>query len=88
MPRSRGRQSEPGRRPYRNDSFVVIDTGQGAATHGARYGADAKILTSPGDNAFRWRHGERLEDLFEDHCDALRRAGRGGDLAVDGPAGG
>jgi non-ribosomal peptide synthetase component F len=50
-------------------------------------GADAKILTSPGDNAFRWRHGERLEDLFEDHCDALRRAGRGGDLAVDGPAG-
>jgi non-ribosomal peptide synthetase component F len=49
--------------------------------------ADAKILTSPGDNAFRWRHGERLEDLFEDHCDALRRAGRGGDLAVDGPAG-
>ena len=50
-------------------------------------GADAKILTSPGDNSFRWRHGERLEDLFEDHCDALRRAGRGGDLAVDGPAG-
>jgi len=50
-------------------------------------GADAQILTSPGDNAFRWRHGERLEDLFEDQCDALRRAGRGGDLAVDGPAG-
>ncbi|MFY9775344.1 MAG: amino acid adenylation domain-containing protein [Trebonia sp.] len=50
-------------------------------------GADAKILTSAGDNAFRWRHGERLEDLFEDHCDALRRTGRGGDLAVDGPAG-
>jgi hypothetical protein len=50
-------------------------------------GADAKILASPGDNAFRRRHGERLEDLFEDHCDALRRAGRGGDLAVGGPAG-
>ena len=48
---------------------------------------EGKILTSAGDNAFRWRHGERLEDLFEDHCDALRRAGRGGDLAVDGPAG-
>jgi non-ribosomal peptide synthetase-like protein len=50
-------------------------------------GVDAKILTSPGDNAIRWQYGERLEDLFEDHCDALRRAGRGGDLAVDGPAG-
>ena len=50
-------------------------------------GLEGKILTSAGDNAFRWRHGERLEDLFEDHCDALRRAGRGGDLAVDGPAG-
>ena len=50
-------------------------------------GLEGKILTSAGDNAFRWRHGERLEDLFEDHCDALRRAGRGGDLAVDGPGG-
>ena len=50
-------------------------------------GLEGIILTSAGDNAFRWRHGERLEDLFEDHCDALRRAGRGGDLAVDGPAG-
>ena len=55
---------------------MVLDTGH-----------EGKILTSAGDNAFRWRHGERLEDLFEDHCDALRRAGRGGDLAVDGPAG-
>jgi non-ribosomal peptide synthetase-like protein len=48
---------------------------------------DGKILTAEGDNAIRWRDGERLENLFEDHCDELRRAGRGGALAVDGPAG-
>ena len=50
-------------------------------------GLEGKILTSAGDNAIRWRDGERLEDLFEDHCDELRRSGRDGDLAVDGPAG-
>ena len=41
-------------------------------------GLEGKILTSAGDNAFRWRHGERLEDLFEDHCDALRRQAAAG----------
>lgn len=50
-------------------------------------GEDLKILTSSGGNEIRWRHGERLADLFEEHCDELRRAGRGGDLAVDGPGG-
>jgi non-ribosomal peptide synthetase-like protein len=55
---------------------MVLDTGVGVT-----------ILTSAGDNAIRWRDGERLEDLFEDHCDKLRRSGRDGDLAVDGPAG-
>jgi non-ribosomal peptide synthetase-like protein len=49
--------------------------------------ADGKILTSAGDNGIRWRDGERLEDLFEDRCNQLRKAGRGGALAVDGPAG-
>jgi diaminobutyrate-2-oxoglutarate transaminase len=43
-------------------------------------GLEGKILTSAGDNAFRWQHGERLEDLFEDHCDARRR----GSLAATG----
>ena len=55
---------------------MVLDTGVGVT-----------ILTPAGDNAVRWRDGERLEDLFEDRCDQLRRAGHGGDLAVDGPAG-
>ena len=50
-------------------------------------GVDAKILTSSGGNEVRWRHGERLADLFEEHCDELLRAGRSGDLAVDGPGG-
>jgi non-ribosomal peptide synthetase-like protein len=47
---------------------------------------DGKILISAGDNTLRWRAGERLEDLFEERCDALRRAGHGDALAVDGPA--
>jgi non-ribosomal peptide synthetase-like protein len=55
---------------------MVVDTGVGG-----------KILTSAGNNDIRWRGGERLEDLFEDRCDQLRKAGRGGALAVDGPAG-
>jgi len=45
-----------------------------------------KILTA-GDNRIRWQAGERLADLFEERCDGLRASGRGGDLAVDGPAG-
>jgi len=48
---------------------------------------DGMILISEGDNAARWRDGERLENLFEDRCGELRRAGRGDALAVDGPAG-
>lgn len=48
---------------------------------------EGKIIASEGNNAIRWRDGERLENLFEEHCDELRRAGREGALAVDGPAG-
>ena len=58
------------------------------ATEGActapRAGRAGQILTSPEDRGIRWRPGERLEDLFEERCDTLRRHG---DLAVDGPSG-
>jgi len=50
-------------------------------------GVGGEILTAAGDNRIRWQAGERLADLFEARCDGLRRSGRGGDLAVDGPAG-
>ncbi|HTR90579.1 MAG TPA: Pls/PosA family non-ribosomal peptide synthetase [Trebonia sp.] len=50
-------------------------------------GVGGKILTAPGDNRIRWQAGERLADLYEASCDDLRRSGRGGVLAVDGPAG-
>jgi hypothetical protein len=46
---------------------MVVDTG-----------VEGKILTSSENNGIRWRDGERLEDLFEDRCDRLRKAGRGG----------
>ncbi len=50
-------------------------------------GVGGKILTASGDNRIRWQAGERLAGLFEARCDGLRRSGRGGALAVDGPAG-
>src|SRR5580658_2515986 len=47
---------------------------------------DGRVLTCAGyDNAIRWRPGERLEQLFEQRCDALRQHGRADHLAVDGP---
>src|ERR1700722_17174642 len=49
-----------------------------------RPGGSGKILSSPDGHGIRWRDGERLETVFEERCDALRRAGRGDDLAVDG----
>jgi non-ribosomal peptide synthetase component F len=50
-------------------------------------GVGGRILTAAGDNRIRWKAGERLADLFEARCDGLRGSGRGGGLAVDGPAG-
>jgi non-ribosomal peptide synthetase component F len=45
------------------------------------------ILKSADYQGIRWRQGERLEQLFEERCDALRRSRQdGGGLAVDGPA--
>jgi non-ribosomal peptide synthetase-like protein len=59
-------------------------TGEQAAP---RARTEGTILTSGDKGGIRWRPGERLEDLFEERCDGLRRAGRDGDLAVDGPGG-
>jgi non-ribosomal peptide synthetase-like protein len=42
------------------------------------------VLAAPGDeHEVRWRDGERLEHLFEERCDWMRRNGRGDHLAVD-----
>jgi len=52
----------------------------------SRVGLEGQVLFCAGwDDAPRWREGERLEQLFEERCDALRREGRGDALAVDGP---
>lgn len=54
------------------------DTGEKPGRH---------VLKSEDHRGIRWRQGERLEQLFEERCDALRRARQdGGGLAVDGPA--
>src|ERR1700733_14820464 len=39
------------------------------------------------DDSIRWRPGERLEHLFEERCDWLRRQGQAGHLAVDAACG-
>ncbi|HEX3963666.1 MAG TPA: Pls/PosA family non-ribosomal peptide synthetase [Trebonia sp.] len=49
--------------------------------------AEASVLVSADPEGIRWRPGERLEDLFEERCDQLRRACRDNDLIVDGPGG-
>jgi non-ribosomal peptide synthetase-like protein len=48
---------------------------------------EASVLASADQEGIRWRPGERLEDLFEERCDQLRRASRDSDLIVDGPGG-
>ena len=45
------------------------------------------VLTSADDDGIRWRPGERLEQLFEQRCDALYEHGLGDTPAVDGPDG-
>jgi non-ribosomal peptide synthetase-like protein len=49
--------------------------------------AEASVLASADTEGIRWRPGERLEDLFEERCDQLRRTNRDSDLIVDGPSG-
>src|SRR5579862_5646620 len=55
---------------------------------GSRCRLDDRLLTCDGyDDSIRWRPVERLEDLFEERCDWLRRQGQAGQLAVDDPGG-
>src|ERR1700733_3881934 len=55
---------------------------------GSRSWLDGRVLTCDGyDDAIRWRPGERLERLFEERCDWLRRQGQAGHLAVDAAGG-
>ncbi len=45
---------------------------------------DGRVLTAAGhEDAVRWRGGERLEQVYEERCDWLRRHGQEGRLAVD-----
>jgi non-ribosomal peptide synthetase-like protein len=47
-----------------------------------------RVLTCDGyDDSIRWRPGERLEHLFEERCDWLRRQGQAGHLVVDAAGG-
>src|SRR5882672_11535632 len=55
---------------------------------GSRRWLDGRLLTCDGyDNSIRWRPAERLEGLFEDRCDLLRRQGQAGHVAVDAAGG-
>ena len=55
---------------------------------GSRFRLDGRLLTCDGyDDSIRWRPVERLEGLFEERCDFLRRQGQAGHLAVDDPGG-
>jgi non-ribosomal peptide synthetase-like protein len=46
------------------------------------------VLTCDGyDDSIRWQPGERLEHLFEQRCDSLRRQGQARHLAVDAASG-
>src|ERR1700744_3841134 len=47
-----------------------------------------RVLTCAGyDDSVRWRPGERLEHLFEERCEWLRRQGQAGHLVVDAAGG-
>ena len=55
---------------------------------GSRTRLDGRVLTCDGyDDSIRWRPGERLEHLFEQRCDWLRRQGQASHLAVDAAGG-
>ena len=55
---------------------------------GSRSWLGGRVLTCDGyDDSIRWRPGERLEHLFEQRCDWLRRQGQVGHLAVDAAGG-
>src|SRR5271170_6708126 len=55
---------------------------------GSRSWLDGRVLTCNGyDDSIRWRPGERLEHLFEQRCDWLRRQGQAGHLVMDAAGG-
>jgi hypothetical protein len=55
---------------------------------GSRSWLGGRVLTCDGyDDSIRWRPGERLEHLFEQRCDWLRRRGQAGHLVVDAAGG-
>jgi non-ribosomal peptide synthetase-like protein len=55
---------------------------------GSRSWLDGRVLTCNGyDDSIRWRSGERLEHLFEQRCDWLRRQGQAGHLVMDAAGG-
>ena len=63
----------------------VLDR-DGASNPASQTCRDGLVLICAGyDDAIRWHEGERLEQLFEQRCDALQLDGRGDALAVDGP---
>jgi amino acid adenylation domain-containing protein len=47
--------------------------------------ASGILSCASGQGKVRWRRGDRLERLYEDRCDELRRDGASGRLAVDSP---
>lgn len=42
----------------------------------------ARLVCIGADNTVRWTKGERLHHLFEQHCDALARAGEADHAAI------
>ncbi len=68
----------------------VCDGVSGEEDHrpGSRSWLGGCVVTGDSDDdSIRWRPGERLEHLFEERCDWLRRHGQAGHLAVDAAGG-
>ena len=64
------------------------DSGEEDDRPRSRSWLDGRVLTCNGyDDSIRWRPGERLEHLFEQRCDWLRRQGQAGHLVVDAAGG-
>jgi non-ribosomal peptide synthetase-like protein len=74
-------------RVYRSGDLVRADRNSPAyaetSDEATTAALDPLLLQSPHRQSVRWSPGERLEALFEDQCDLLRREGRADRLAVD-----
>ncbi|GAA5120379.1 amino acid adenylation domain-containing protein [Pseudonocardia adelaidensis] len=80
--------------PVRGPDETVLSTTLGLAIPRQRGSLGAPSSLSTGDRVLvdrtrrqdlRWRPGERLEQLFEERCDELRRVRRADQLCVDSP---